>query len=211
MSKPQTQRPKPPPSGRTNLASCIVATIFLIFIVIVSLIVYFTVFKPKDPKISVSAVQLPSFSLLNSTVNFTFSQYVAVSNPNRAAFRHFDSTLQLLYSGNQVGFMFIPAGQIESGQTQFMAATFAVNSFPVSDPNLAAAVQGPMVSPELGDGLSGVRGGGGGGGATMEIESRLQMAGRVRVMHFFTHHAEAKSGCRVVIAVSDGSVLGFHC
>ncbi|PRQ17390.1 putative Late embryogenesis abundant protein, LEA-14 [Rosa chinensis] len=210
MSKPQTQRPKPPPSGRTNLASCIVATIFLIFVVIVSLIVYFTVFKPKDPKISVSSVQLPSFSILNSTVNFTFSQYVAVRNPNRAAFRHYDSTLQLLYSGNQVGFMFIPAGEIEPGQTQYMAATFAVNSFPVSDPNLSGAVQGPMGSPQFGDGLSGFRGGGG-GGPTMEIESRLQMAGRVRVMHFFTHHAEANSGCRVAIAVSDGSVLGFHC
>ncbi|XP_004298913.1 PREDICTED: uncharacterized protein LOC101292795 [Fragaria vesca subsp. vesca] len=213
MSKPQTQRPKPPPSGRTNLASCIVATIFLIFIVIVSLIVYFTVFKPKDVKISVSSVQLPSFSILNSTVNFTFSQYVAVRNPNRAAFRHYDSTLQLLYSGNQVGFMFIPAGVIQPGQTQFMAATFAVNSFPVSDPNLSGAVQGPIGSPVFGDGLSGFRGGGvgGGGGPTLEIESRLQMAGRVRVMHFFTHHAEANSGCRVDIAVSDGSVLGFHC
>ncbi|KAK9926962.1 hypothetical protein M0R45_024168 [Rubus argutus] len=216
MSKPppahQTQRPRPPPSGRTNLASCIVATIFLIFVVIVSLIVYFTVFKPKDPKISVSAVQLPSFSILNSTVNFTFSQFVSVRNPNRAAFVHYDSTLQLLYSGNQVGFMFIPAGKIEAGQTQYMAATFAVQSFPVSDPNIAApgSVQGLMGSPQFGNGLSGFRGGGG-GGPTMEIESKLQMAGRVRVMHVFTHHAEARSGCRVAIAVSDGSVLGFHC
>ncbi|XP_008239140.1 PREDICTED: uncharacterized protein LOC103337748 [Prunus mume] len=208
MNKPRTQRPKPPPSGRTNLASCIVATIFLIFVVIVILIVYFTVFKPKDPKISVSAVQLPSFSIQNSTVNFTFAQYVGVRNPNRAAFSHFDSSLQLLYSGNQVGFMFIPAGKIEAGQTQFMAATFAVQSFPVNDPNRAVGlVQNPL-GPTFGDGYSGLSGT---GGPTMEIESRLQMAGRIRVMHFFTHHVEAKSGCRVVISVNDGSVLGFNC
>ncbi|KAL6194253.1 hypothetical protein ACLB2K_035337 [Fragaria x ananassa] len=52
--------------------------------------------------------------------------------------------------------MFIPAGVIQPVQTQFMAATFAVNSFPVSDPNLSGAVQGPIGSPDFGDGLSGM-------------------------------------------------------
>ncbi|XP_040989226.1 uncharacterized protein LOC121236823 [Juglans microcarpa x Juglans regia] len=198
MSKPQRPR-----SGRTNLASCIVATIFLIFVVIIVLIVYFTVFKPHDPKISVIAVQLPSFTLSNSTVSFTFSQYVAVRNPNRADFSHYDSTLQLLYSGSQVGFMFIPAGKIEAGRTEYMTATFAVQSFPLTAPQ-TVGVLGPSFPGS----------GGGGGiriGPTMEIESRMEMAGRVRVLHFFTHHVDTKTDCKVVIAVSDGSVLGFHC
>ncbi|KAJ7945056.1 Late embryogenesis abundant protein [Quillaja saponaria] len=193
MSK--TQRP---PSGRTNLASCIVATVFLIFVVIVILIVYYTVFKPKDPKIAVSAVQLPSFSVSNGTVNFTFSQYVSVRNPNRAVFSHYDSFLELLYSGRQVGFMFIPAGKIDAGQTQYMAATFSVQSFPLSTP--AAASTGPTFTDGNGFRVA----------PTMEIESRMEMAGRVRVLHFFTHHAEAKAGCKVAIAVSDGSVLGCN-
>ncbi|KAJ9148078.1 hypothetical protein P3X46_030173 [Hevea brasiliensis] len=203
-------KPHRTPSGRTNLASCIVATIFLLFLVIIILIVFFTVFKPKDPKISVNAVQLPSFAVSNNTVNFTFSQYVSVKNPNRVSFSHYDSTLHLLYSGSQVGFMFIPAGKIDAGQTQYMAATFAVQSFPLSSSPDAAVNVGPTFS----------NGGFGGGpgvnsgfrvGPTMEIESRIQMVGRVRVLHIFTHHVEAKAGCRVAIAVSDGSVLGFHC
>ncbi|KAH7513730.1 uncharacterized protein LOC107429836 [Ziziphus jujuba] len=226
MSKPQGRRP--PPSGRTNLASCIVATIFLIFIVIVILIVYFTVFKPKDPKIAVNAVQLPSFAVSNGTANFTFSQYVAVRNPNRATFSHYDSTLQLIYSGGQVGFMFIPAGKIEAGQTQYMAATFAVKSFPVSDPRsmgmgMQMGAAGNGIEPGLGtvptfpgNGAVGGVGGGGGGypvgiGPTLEIESKMEMAGRIRVLHIFTHHVNAKAGCKVAISVSDGSVLGFHC
>ncbi|KAK3228077.1 hypothetical protein Dsin_007939 [Dipteronia sinensis] len=169
-----------PPSGRTNLASCIVATIFLIFIVIVVLIVFFTVFKPKEPKISVSAVQLPSFSVGNNSVNFTFSQYVTVRNPNKAVFSHYDSTIQLMYSGSQVGFMFIPAGKIDAGQTKHMEATFAVQSFPISSSSAASvAVVAP---PELG----GVYGGGFGIGGTnngyrvgptMEIESRMDYGG----------------------------------
>ncbi|XP_050226654.1 uncharacterized protein LOC126676477 [Mercurialis annua] len=205
MNKPQR-----PPSGRTNLASCIVATIFLIFIVIVILIVFFTVFKPKEPKISVNAVQLPSFSVSNNTVNFTFSQYVSVKNPNRATFTHFDSTLQLLYSGSQVGFMFIPAGKIDSGRIQYMAASFAVQSFPLSTSPDAAVNVAPAFA---GSEFPGVVGGNTGFrvGPTMEIESRIQMVGRVRVLRVFTHHVEAKAECRVEIAVSDGSVLGFHC
>ncbi|XP_061350944.1 uncharacterized protein LOC133296010 [Gastrolobium bilobum] len=198
------KRPRPP-SGRTNLASCVVATIFLIFIVIVIFIIYFTVFKPQDPKIAVSAVQLPSFSVANGTVNFTFAQYASVRNPNRAAFSHYDSSLQLLYSGSQVGFMFIPAGEIDAGRTQYMAATFSVQSFPLSS---APANLGPTLTSGEGVGLNniGLR-----VEPTIEIESKLEMAGRVRVLHFFSHHVQANAGCRVAIAATDGSVLGFHC
>lgn len=191
MTKPQR------PSGRTNLASCIVATIFLIFLLIIVLIVYFTVFKPQDPKIAVTAIQLPSFSFSNGSVNFTFSQYASVRNPNKAVFSHYDSSLQLLYSGSQVGFMFIPAGKIDSGRTIFMAASFSVQSFPLSTPSTFADTL---------HGLNGLR-----IAPTMEIQSRMQMAGRVQVLHFFTHHVQAKADCRVAIAVTDGSVLGFHC
>ncbi|XP_059318816.1 uncharacterized protein LOC132069491 [Lycium ferocissimum] len=187
-----------PPSGRTNLASCIVATIFLIFIIIVIFIIYFTIFKPKNPVITVNSIQLPTFSTSNNTVNFSFSQYVSIENPNHDVFAHYDSSLQLLYSGNQIGFMFVPAGKINSGRTQHMAATFSVKSFPL----LVNGVGPTTVT----DGLSGSR-----VGPSMEVESRLEMAGRVRVLHFFTHHVETKSECRVAISVSDGFVTAFHC
>ncbi|KAK4758571.1 hypothetical protein SAY87_019872 [Trapa incisa] len=222
----QRRPPLPPPSGRTNLASCIVATVFLMFVVIVVLIVFFTVFRPKDPEISVTSVQLPSFSISNSSVSFTFSQYASVRNPNRAAFSHYDSSLQLLYSGNQVGFMFIPAGKISAGRTQYMAASFAVQPFPLAAPlspvfstSASATELDPGTVPVVSGGGIGfggsVPGGGRGGGyrvePTLEIESRLELGGRVKVLHFFTHHARTAADCRVTVAVTDGSVLGFHC
>ncbi|KAL1569186.1 hypothetical protein AAHA92_00696 [Salvia divinorum] len=169
------------PSGRTNLASCIVATIFLIFVIIIACIIYLTIFKPKDPSLAVNSVTLPAFSATNSTVSFTFFQYVTVNNPNRGAFAHYDSSIQLLHAGRQVGFMFIPAGKIGAGQTQYMAATFSVKSFPVEQAEI------------------------------MEVESRLEMAGRVRVLHLFNHNVGARADCSVSVSVSDGSVLGFHC
>ncbi|KAG6405968.1 hypothetical protein SASPL_133563 [Salvia splendens] len=193
-------KPPPPlhkrPSGRTNLASCIVATIFLIFLIIIACIVYLTIFKPKDPSLTVNAVTLPAFSLSNSnsTVSFTFSQYATVTNPNRAAFAHYDSSIQLLHAGRQVGFMFIPAGKISAARTQYMAATFSIQSFPVE---LAL----PQQQPEIGVRV----------GPSMEVESRMELAGRVRVLHLFNHHVGARADCRVSVSVTDGSVLGFHC
>lgn len=105
--------------------------------------------------------------------------------------------------------MFIPAGEIEAGRTQYMAATFAVQSFPLAPPSgVSAADVAVMPAPFLGGG------GGFGGlpvGPTIEIESKMEMAGRVRVLQIFSHRVTAKASCRVAISVSDGSVLGFHC
>ncbi|KAI3691863.1 hypothetical protein L6452_31665 [Arctium lappa] len=186
----------PPPSGRTNLASCILATIFLIFITIIILIIFFTLFKPQNPNISVTAVQLPSFYVTNTTVTFTISQYVAVNNPNRGVFTHYDSSIHLLYGGDQVGFMFVPSGKIGGRRTEYMAATFTVEGFPV----------GSGIGRTPAEGVNGLRVGPG-----LEIEMRMEMAGRVRLLNLFTHHVEANADCKVAVAVNDGSVLGFHC
>ncbi|KAL7608185.1 hypothetical protein Lser_V15G14474 [Lactuca serriola] len=188
----------------TTLASCCVATLFLIFIGIALLIVYFLIFKPKTPKITVDAVQLPTFAISNATVNFTFFQFVSVTNPNREAFTHYDSSLQLAYSnGNApLGFVFIPAGKIDGGHTQHMSAKFSVQSFPLPErpsPSTVTAI------------------GGDGGmefgvvGPTMEIETRMKLVGRVRVLKIFTHRVESGINCGVAIEVRSGSVLGFHC
>lgn len=82
-----------------------------------------------------------------------------------------------------------------------MLATFAVNSFPV--PKTPAGEETAM--------NYGVGGMGLGTGPTMEIESRIKLKGRVRVLRFFTHTVDRRVSCSVAIEVSNGSVLGFHC
>lgn len=180
MYQPPHQRSK---SGKTNLASCIVAAVFLLLIIATIVILYFFLFKPKSPKILVNGVQFPTFSMSNNTINFTFFQYVTVSNPNRDTFTHYDSSLQLAYSDTPVGFIFIPAGRIDGGRTQHMSAKFDVESFPVT-----SAV-----------------------GSKMEIESQMKLVGRVRVLKVFSHKVENHVKCRVAIEPSNGSVLALHC
>ncbi|KAI3743978.1 hypothetical protein L1987_57050 [Smallanthus sonchifolius] len=188
--------------GRTNLASCMVATVFLLLLAVAAVVVYFLVFKPKNPKIAVDSVQFPTFSISNGTVNFTFFQFVSVTNPNRDAFTHYDSSLQLAYSNAPVGFIFIPAGKIDGGHTQHMSAKFAVQSFPI--PARPPAVI-PVTPGAVGGAEFGME------GPTMEIETRMKLVGRVRVLKIFTHRVESGVNCGVAIEVKSGSVLGLHC
>lgn len=173
---------------KTNFASCLVATTFLILVAAALAAVFFVLFRPREPRIQVTAFQVPNFAGANGTVRFTFAQYATVRNPNRAAFSHYDSTLQLVCAGSQVGFMFIPAGEIDGGHTQYMSATFDVGSFPLAGAAAAAAPPPSLV-----------------------VESRMKLKGKVRVLRFLTHRVEAGARCRVGVSVRDGSVLGFRC
>ncbi|KAK9280151.1 hypothetical protein L1049_013838 [Liquidambar formosana] len=195
MNKPQ--RPM-----YTNLASCLVAALFLIFVIAVIFTVYISVYKPKNPTIAVNSVDFPAFSISNGVVKSSFVQNVSVRNPNRDAFTHYDSSLELVYSGHQVGFMFIPAGEIDGGRTEHMVARFAIEPFPLTE-----ASSGVVTA--LIDGLSGV--GGVGVGPTFETESRMKLVGRVRVLRFFMHRVESRASCSVVVEVQNGAVLGLRC
>ncbi|CAH8275556.1 unnamed protein product [Arabidopsis lyrata] len=181
----------------SNLASCAVATLFIAFLIIAALTVYLTVFRPRDPEISVTNVKVPSFSVANSSVSFTFSQFSTVRNPNRAAFSHYNNIIQLFYYGNRIGYTFVPAGEIRSGRTKRMLATFSVQSFP-----LAVASNSQISAAEFQNF---------GSGSTVEIESKLEMAGRVRVLGLFTHRIAAKCNCRIAISTSDGSIVAVRC
>ncbi|XP_021760224.1 uncharacterized protein LOC110725060 [Chenopodium quinoa] len=140
-------------------------------------------------------MKFPSFTLVNGTANFTFFQYVAVRNPNRYSFSHYDSSLQLFSSSaGPLGFMYIPAGSIAAGRTQFMSATFDVKSFQLPA-NVGNAGAGPVP----------------GSGPIMELETRMKLVGSVKVLKVFAHHVEKGAKCRVSIQVSDGSVLGYNC
>ncbi|GAB2271816.1 hypothetical protein Dimus_006647 [Dionaea muscipula] len=184
----------------SKLGSCILATLFLLLLAIVAVVVCFVLFKPHDPQIAVASVKFPAFSLSNGTLNFTFFQYVSVRNPNRYSFSHYDSSLQLYYSGSQLGFMFIPAGDIAPGRTQYLSATFDVRQCPLGQ------LQQQPPAPNTVETVSGAAGGA--GPPTMELESRVKLAGNVKMLKVFAHRVESKASCRVTIDITDGSILG---
>lgn len=167
---------------------------FLLAIAAASVAVYFFLFKPKPPLIAVNAVQFPTFSVANGTVNFEFFQFVTVTNPNRDEFSHYDSSLQLVYSGEPVGTVFIPAGRIGGRGRQKMSAKFDLQKYPLALPS-RAAIGG--VDAAVAD--------------TMVIETRMKLVGRVRVLRVFMHRVESKVKCGVTIELTRGTVQGVRC
>jgi hypothetical protein len=203
------------PSSSSPAASCIVALLFLLLAAGGGAAALFILYRPRAPAIAVTAVQLPAFAVANGTVAFTFQQLASVRNPNRSPLAHYDSSLHVAYGGGEVGSMYIPAGQIDGGRTQYMATSFTVPAFAVAGPASAAQpatisipASGPaphvtaalqlQQQPQLQQ-------------PVMEVDSLLVVKGKVTVLKVFTHHVEAAKVCRIGVSPTDGRVLGFRC
>lgn len=74
---------------KRGLKVCLVSLIFVIFLVALIIVLAFTVFKPKDPEISVKVMSFPISSGLsgNATVNMT----VTIVNRHYGSFRYENS------------------------------------------------------------------------------------------------------------------------
>lgn len=196
-------------SSTSAVGSCVVAALFLLLAAGGAATALFLLFRPRAPAIAVMSVQLPSFSFGNGTVTFTFQQLASVHNPNRAPLAHYDSSLRVGYAGGEVGSMYIPAGQIDGGRTQFMATSFTVPTFPLfpssssSPDTITVAASGP--SPALAA-LAREQ-----APPVIEVDSLLVMKGRVTVFGVLTHHVKAVKLCRIGVSPADGRVLGFRC
>ncbi|RLN31116.1 uncharacterized protein C2845_PM05G08690 [Panicum miliaceum] len=198
-------------------ASCVVALLFLLLAAGGAAAALFLLYRPRAPAIAVTAVQLPAFAAANGTVAFTFQQLASVRNPNRAPLAHYDSSLRVACGGGEVGSMYIPAGQIGGGRTQYMATSFNVPAFAVAGPALSSAAQpatisvpasgpSPHVTAALVEQQQQQQ-----PPPVMEVDSLLVVKGKVTVLKVFTHHVEAAKVCRIGVSPADGRVLGFRC
>ncbi|XP_006654173.2 uncharacterized protein LOC102707491 [Oryza brachyantha] len=219
---------RPASSSSSVVASCAVAALFILLAVGGAAAALFLLYRPQAPAIAVTAVQLPSFATANGTVAFTFQQLASVRNPNRSPLAHYDSSLRVAYAGGEVGSMYIPAGQIDGGRTQYMATSFTVPAFAVASSSSSAASSSPaqtITVPASGPSPAAV-------GAlalqqqqpqpqplpqqavappVMEVDSLLVVKGKVTILRVFTHHVVAAKVCRIGVSPADGRVLGFRC
>ncbi|XP_066308109.1 uncharacterized protein [Miscanthus floridulus] len=193
---PPPRRPSSPCSSA--LASCLVATAFLLLSAGGAGAALFLLFRPRPPDISVAAVRLPSFSASNGTVAFTFEQTAAVRNPNRSPLAHFDSSLRVAYAGGELGAVYIPAGLIDGGSTKHVSAVFDVPAIPVAAQPTVGAVDAASAAQSQPP-------------AVIEVHSLLVVKGRVNVLRVLTHRVQAAKLCRVGVSPLDGTVLGFRC
>ncbi|KAL2649748.1 hypothetical protein R1flu_017876 [Riccia fluitans] len=110
---------------------CGITTGVIVLVVVILVILGFTVFKPKDPKLRVDSVVLDSFSfdlsnLLNPKVNVSLDTKVSVNNPNYASFKYRNTTAFIFYHGKEIGESSIPEGKIKSRGTVQLAVPVSV-------------------------------------------------------------------------------------
>lgn len=79
-----------------------------------------------------------------------------------------------------------------------MSAKFDLQKYPLPAPSRAAIGGGEAVGGVV-------------AGGTMEIETRMKLVGRVRVLRVFMHRVESRVKCGVAIEVTRGTVLGVRC
>ncbi|XP_022777404.1 uncharacterized protein LOC111318802 [Durio zibethinus] len=84
---------------------CAVTAVLFIIVVVVLVTLCFTLFKPKDPKITPQSVTLESIHLVVFPVvkgNVSLGLEVTVDNPNYGGFKYRNSTAYIFYRGNLV-------------------------------------------------------------------------------------------------------------
>ncbi|KAJ3680976.1 hypothetical protein LUZ60_015465 [Juncus effusus] len=197
-TKPTTDpTPKPKTRRRCCLYTCLSLLFLLILLIIIVVILIFTVFKVRDPTISLTStrlsgiaprVTLPAFSI---DLNITLDIIVTVKNPNRASFTHGTGQTNLLYRGTQVGQAVIEPGRIPDH-----------GSGPV---RLTLTLEADQFADKLGNLITDVLNG------SISFDSNTTIPGRVTILGFIKHHAVAKSTCHVEIGVPDMKVKSQDC
>uniref|UniRef100_A0A0D6QXF2 Late embryogenesis abundant protein LEA-2 subgroup domain-containing protein n=1 Tax=Araucaria cunninghamii TaxID=56994 RepID=A0A0D6QXF2_ARACU len=175
---------------------CGIMLAVILVLAIVCVILAVTVFKVRDPKVTVNSVAVDRFNLhldlngLNLEVNVTLDLNLSVKNRNKASFKFGNSTSQLYYRGTNVGEALIPAGKINADETINMNTTVRIDADRlISNGDL------------IGDVNSGM----------FPLSTYTRIAGRVNLLNIFKHHAVSSSFCNISIAIRNGTVLDEHC
>ncbi|OAE24297.1 hypothetical protein AXG93_1052s1200 [Marchantia polymorpha subsp. ruderalis] len=118
------REPKPGKRSRKKcvLCCCGICTAVIVLVIVILIILAFTVFKPKDPELTVNSVTLNGLDVNlaniltspNPSVGIDLDTKVTVKNPNYASFKYRNTTAYIYYHGKEIGDSSIEAGEIKS-------------------------------------------------------------------------------------------------
>lgn len=177
---------------------CISCGVFVIVLAIIIVALALTVFKTKDPKITLNSVAIDDIdskvdlSALAIHLNLTLTADVSIKNTNKAAsFKHGNSTTLMIYQGKTVGQAVMPAGKLEADKTARMnvSVTVFLDAFVSSASEL------------IGNRFAG----------SLNMSTRTQMAGRVTVLRLIKKHVTVLALCDITVDVSSMSTEVQKC
>ncbi|KAK7382037.1 hypothetical protein VNO80_00682 [Phaseolus coccineus] len=174
---------------------CACPLIFLLLLAIVIIVLIFTVFRVKDPVITMNGVKITKLELSNtmtpqSGANMSLVADVSVKNPNVASFRYSNTTTSLYYRGIMVGEARGPPGRAKARRTIRMNVTIDV----IAD----RVVSSPDFRTDLGSGL-------------MTMSSFSRVPGQVKILNLFKRHVVVKMNCSTTFNISTQAIKEQSC
>ncbi|XP_019465140.1 PREDICTED: uncharacterized protein LOC109363355 [Lupinus angustifolius] len=183
---------------RRRCVICIgVLILLLIIILIVSLILAFTFFKTKEPKLKLVSATLegiaPRISLpvIDIQLNVTLDLKILVENPNRASFKHEQGKSILLYKGNQVGETEIYKGYIPAKGSATLPCRLTLEADELAS-NVTTLIEDLM------------RG-------KLTVDAVTRIPGKVTLLGFIKKHITANSYCQFTFGISDLKIESQIC
>jgi len=174
---------------------CACPLIFLLLLATVIIVLIFTVFRVKDPVITMNGVKITKLELSNTMTpqpgaNMSLVADVSVKNPNVASFRYSNTTTSLYYRGVMVGEARGPPGRAKARRTIRMNVTIDV----ITD----RVVSSPDFRTDLGSGL-------------MTMSSFSRVPGQVKILNLFKRHVVVKMNCSTTFNISTQAITEQSC
>lgn len=156
-----------------------------------------TIFKFRDPDITLSEVRFSgvkvdySKPLSPASVNASLSANMNVYNPNHYNFKFTNSTIHVVYHDVMVGNISMPAGELQPGKSVALPALVTVGSL-----NLGRSMSN--LYQDFGKNQ-------------LPFAMRVDIPGRVNVVHFFKHDVVLEYHCDVTFWVGNSSMKDYLC
>lgn len=167
---------------------CVVTSVIIILLVVTLVILYFTMFKPKQPQIVATPLILRSIKLELlpvPTLNISIGLDVFIRNPNYAGFKYHNATASIYYRGVLVGFVAIDAGIIHARATK--------NISTVMDLQAGKIISNPYFFPDI---ISG----------SLNLTSSSNQQGDAILLKIFKLHASTIVSCDISVFVMTKNV-----
>ncbi|XP_057730496.1 uncharacterized protein LOC130945817 [Arachis stenosperma] len=163
-----------------------VSALFLIIVIAVIVALIFTVFKIKDPVVTVHPVIGPgSLSVTNLSSSVFIPTLITITNPNYGDFRSVNSTGHVNYDGNVVAD--IPLA------SNFIPARSQINISSNAEFNVAKMIEDPKFLLDIASG-------------TLNFTSDAVMPGKVIILKFIKMKATTHSSCDISLGIVSNRV-----
>ncbi|KAF0927279.1 hypothetical protein E2562_031484 [Oryza meyeriana var. granulata] len=177
---------------RRALCCCGCCVTSLVVVGLVILVLALTVFKVKDPRITMNGVWVTAIStgpgaggVSTVATNATLTADVSVKNPNIASLKFSRSETDVYYKGQTVSVAYVPAGKVGADRTVRMNVTLDL----LAD-RLAAVLNGTGLIL----------------GQEYDLTTYTAMRAKVKVLGIYKKSLEIRMNCSIVLDV--GGIAG---